>query len=161
LPPYHATIIVEVEHASLVCRGYFPLPSISGYFSIVACPGRLPAEPNRRRFVETTDSCWLRGIPLVAGISCLTHGGDVMYDLTADLNPGHHDTIVDAATESLQNSPYHAVRTILCEWDHGILFLRGKLSCFHHKQVAQETVARIKGLTQLVNEIQVDFESHK
>jgi len=79
-----------------------------------------------------------------------------MHALTADNTPGHHERIAKAATESLQNSPYHAVRTVLCEWDHGILFLRGKLSSFHHKQVAQETVARIKGETPLVNQIEVD-----
>ncbi len=79
-----------------------------------------------------------------------------MYALTADENPGHHARIAEAATESLQNSPYHAVRTVLCEWDNGVLFLRGHLSSFYYKQVAQETVARIKGLTSLVNEVEVD-----
>lgn len=79
-----------------------------------------------------------------------------MYALMADDNPGHQERIAESATESLQDSPYHAVRTVLCEWDHGILFLRGKLSSFHHKQVAQETVARIKGETPLVNQIEVD-----
>ena len=79
-----------------------------------------------------------------------------MYALTADENAIHLERIAAAATESLQNSPYHAVRTVLCEWENGILFLRGKLSSFYHKQVAQETVARLKGLTPLVNEIEVD-----
>ena len=79
-----------------------------------------------------------------------------MYAPTAVNNPGHHERIAEAATESLRNSPYHAVRTVLCEWDQGILFLRGKLSSFYHKQVAQETVARIKGETPLVNQIEVD-----
>ena len=84
-----------------------------------------------------------------------------MYARPARDCPVVFQGIAEAATESLQNSPYHAVRTVLCEWDHGILFLRGKLSSFYLKQVAQETVARLKGLTLLVNEIQVDFESHK
>jgi hypothetical protein len=92
----------------------------------------------------------------MAGFSSFTHGGDVMYALTAGENAVHYEGIAEAATESLQNSPYPAVRSILCEWDQGILFLRGKLSSFYHKQVAQETVSRIKGETPLVNEIQVD-----
>jgi hypothetical protein len=95
-------------------------------------------------------------MPHTAGISFLTHGGDVMYALTADNHPGHHERIEEAATESLENSPYDAVRTVLCEWDHGVLFLRGKLSSFFLKQVAQETVTVIKGETPLVNEIEVD-----
>jgi osmotically-inducible protein OsmY len=79
-----------------------------------------------------------------------------MYALTVDGSPGDHERIAEAATEALENSPYHSVRTVLCEWDQGILLLRGKLSSFHHKQVAQETVARIKGETPLINQIEVD-----
>ena len=63
--------------------------------------------------------------------------------------------IGETATECLQNSPYLDVRRISCEWAHGILFLRGRLSSFHQKQVAQETVARVKGVTQVINEIEV------
>lgn len=64
--------------------------------------------------------------------------------------------IKEAATERLLESPYHDVKKVLCEYDHGVLFLRGRLSSFHQKQVAQETVAGVKGVTQVVNEIEVD-----
>ena len=64
--------------------------------------------------------------------------------------------IAEAARECLGNSPYQAVREILCQCNLGVLFLRGHLSTFHQKQVAQETVARVKGVTQVVNEIEVD-----
>ena len=70
--------------------------------------------------------------------------------------PVHFEGIGDAATECLLKSPYYAVRSVLCEYDHGILFLRGRLPSFHQKQVAQEAVARVKGVTQVVNEIEVD-----
>jgi osmotically-inducible protein OsmY len=79
-----------------------------------------------------------------------------MYAQTVDSSPGDHERLAEAATEALQLSPYHSVRTVLCESDRGSLFLRGRLSSFHHKQVAQETVARIKGETPLVNQIEVD-----
>ena len=79
-----------------------------------------------------------------------------MYGLTVHNNPVLFQGIAEAATECLQNSPYQAVRRVLCECDHGILFLRGRLSSFHQKQVAQETVARVKGVTQVRNEIEVD-----
>ena len=69
--------------------------------------------------------------------------------------PSHSRAIAEAATKCLQNSPYHAVRGILCECDQGILFLRGHLTCFHQKQVAQETVASIIGVTRVINEIEV------
>jgi osmotically-inducible protein OsmY len=64
--------------------------------------------------------------------------------------------IVAMAMERLRDSPYKAMRRISCECEHGILFLRGRLFSFHEKQVAQETVARIDGVTQVVNEVEVD-----
>jgi osmotically-inducible protein OsmY len=65
-------------------------------------------------------------------------------------------TIVEVAMERLQDSPYKVLRRISCECKHGVLFLRGRLFSFHEKQVAQETVARIDGVTQVVNEVEVD-----
>ena len=64
-------------------------------------------------------------------------------------------TIAEMAMERLRDSPYKAMRRISCECKHGVLFLRGRLFSFHEKQVAQETVARIDGVTQVVNEIEV------
>ena len=37
----------------------------------------------------------------------------------------------------------------------GVLFLRGRLFSVHEKQVAQEVVAGVGGVTKVVNEIQV------
>jgi osmotically-inducible protein OsmY len=65
-------------------------------------------------------------------------------------------TIAEVAMERLQNSPFTVLRRISCECKHGVLFLRGRLFSFHEKQVAQETVARIDGVTQVVNEVEVD-----
>jgi len=68
----------------------------------------------------------------------------------------HFCKIAEAAKECLRNSPYQAVRGILCECKLGVLFLRGHLASFHQKQVAQESVAKVKGVNQVVNEIEVD-----
>jgi osmotically-inducible protein OsmY len=65
-------------------------------------------------------------------------------------------TIAEVAIERLRNSPYEAMRRVSCECKHGVLILRGRLSSFHEKQMAQETVARIDGVTQVVNEVEVD-----
>ena len=65
-------------------------------------------------------------------------------------------TIVEVAMERLQDSPFTVLRRISCECKHGVLFLRGRLFSFHEKQVAQETVARIDGVTQVVNDVEVD-----
>ena len=65
-------------------------------------------------------------------------------------------TIAEVAMERLRDSPYKAMRRISCECQHGVLLLRGRLFSFHEKQMAQETVARIDGVTQVVNEVEVD-----
>ena len=65
-------------------------------------------------------------------------------------------TIAELAMERLQASPYKTMRRVSCECKHGVLFLRGRLFSFHEKQVAQEVVAGISGVTQVVNEIQVE-----
>jgi len=65
-------------------------------------------------------------------------------------------TIAEVAMERLLASPYKAMRRVSCECKHGILFLRGRLFSFHEKQVAQEAVAGVSGVTQVVNEIQVE-----
>ena len=65
-------------------------------------------------------------------------------------------TIAEMAMERLRDSPYKAMRRVSCECKHGVLFLRGRLFSFYEKQVAQETVARIDGVTQVVNEVEVD-----
>jgi osmotically-inducible protein OsmY len=64
--------------------------------------------------------------------------------------------IADAATECLWASPYKAMRRVSCECNQGVLFLRGRLFSFHEKQVAQEVVAGVNGVTRVVNEIQVE-----
>ena len=64
--------------------------------------------------------------------------------------------IADAATECLRASPYRAMRRVSCECKHGVLFLRGRLFSFHEKQIAQEVVAGVNGVTRVVNEIQVE-----
>ena len=79
-----------------------------------------------------------------------------MHVLEIRKAPVHFDGIEEAATDCLRKSRYHDVRRVFCEYDHGTLFLRGRLPSFHQKQVAQEAVARVKWVTQVVNEIEVD-----
>ncbi len=64
--------------------------------------------------------------------------------------------IAEAAKECLRNSPYLPLRKILCECEWGVLSLRGRLPSFYHKQLAQQAVAGVKGVSQIINEIEVD-----
>ena len=79
-----------------------------------------------------------------------------MYVLTVANNPVRFQRIAEAARECLRGSPYGALAWILCECDEGVLLLRGHLSSFYLKQHAQEAVAGVEGVTQVVNEIDVD-----
>lgn len=79
-----------------------------------------------------------------------------MHVLEIRKTPAHCEGIEQAATECLLKSPYYAVRRVFCQYDHGTLFLRGRLPSFHQKQVAQEAIARVKGVTQVINGIEVD-----
>lgn len=64
--------------------------------------------------------------------------------------------IAEAAIKRLRASPYKVMRRVSCECKQGVLYLRGRLFSFHEKQVAQEVVAKVSGVIQVVNEIQVD-----
>jgi osmotically-inducible protein OsmY len=68
--------------------------------------------------------------------------------------PSHE--IVDAARARLQTTPYSTTQQVSCECnDRGVLYLRGRLPTFYQKQLAQEAVARLPGVIQVVNETEV------
>ncbi len=79
----------------------------------------------------------------------------MMHGPTVRRTPVGYFEIAEAAKECLRNSPYRALRGVTCECDRGVLLLRGRLSSFYHKQLAQEAVAGVRGVSQVVNEIEV------
>ena len=79
-----------------------------------------------------------------------------MNQLTIIDNPVNLGTIATAAMGCLQASPYHVLRRISCDCKDGVLTLKGNLSSFYEKQIAQETVSSIEGTIQVVNQIEVD-----
>jgi hypothetical protein len=105
--------------------------------------------------VQIANPCWQR-FPSTEGFSVLVHGGKLMRVLTVPNNFLRFQGIVEAARERLRDSPYGALGWISCECDDGVLLLRGHLSSFYLKQHAQEAVAGIRGVTQVINAIQVD-----
>jgi osmotically-inducible protein OsmY len=63
--------------------------------------------------------------------------------------------IAAVAASRLSASSHPALRKILCNYDEGVLVLRGRLNSFFHMQMAQEIVARIEGVERVVNQIEV------
>ena len=57
---------------------------------------------------------------------------------------------------ALSESPVFALREVQVEQAGDALHLTGKVSCFYHKQLAQEAIRAIHPLIPLVNAIDVD-----
>jgi osmotically-inducible protein OsmY len=63
--------------------------------------------------------------------------------------------VADAATAQLQASAYLSLRRVICTYDEGLLVLRGSVPTYFHKQLAQQAVFGIAGVTQVLNQIEV------
>ena len=61
----------------------------------------------------------------------------------------------EAAKHRILHQPHLAMQRLWCEFDQGHLFLRGQVPSFYFKQLAQEAVAGLEGVRQVVNEIEV------
>ena len=64
-------------------------------------------------------------------------------------------TVVEIARERLRKQSHLSVQRIWCEFHEGMLFLRGQVPSFYHKQLAQVAVAGVTGVAQVVNDIEV------
>jgi osmotically-inducible protein OsmY len=82
-------------------------------------------------------------------------GDETMNVQFIDNMPAAAGRLAQAAMERLRNNPYKVLSRVSCESDRGVLYLRGRLFSHHEKQVAQKAVAAIKGVTRVVNEIEV------
>ena len=63
--------------------------------------------------------------------------------------------IAEIAEARFRESSRMALRSICCKAERGVLVLEGQLSTFFQKQLAQEIVAHIEGVVQVVNQIEV------
>jgi osmotically-inducible protein OsmY len=63
--------------------------------------------------------------------------------------------VTQEARDRLRRSPYMPVRSLSCEFDRGVLRLRGRLSSFYQKQLAQEAVIGMSGVEEVINDVAV------
>jgi osmotically-inducible protein OsmY len=63
--------------------------------------------------------------------------------------------VAERAGNQLLRNPYLALKNVKCEYQEGVLTLRGCLPSYYLKQVAQTAVAQLDGVRQIVNLIQV------
>jgi len=64
-------------------------------------------------------------------------------------------SVGDAAERRLRESPYFFLKQITCYFDHGVLTLRGTVPMWQLKQFAESIVARVDGVRQIVNQVEV------
>lgn len=63
--------------------------------------------------------------------------------------------VARVAEARLKQYSHAMFREVSRTFDQGVLVPRGGVSSFSYKQLAQETFARVKGVVQVVNEIEV------
>lgn len=73
----------------------------------------------------------------------------ISIDLSGDVQ------IVSAAQERLRATSIYELTQIRCALHEGTLFLCGTVSSFYHKQLAQEAVKALAGVTRIVNQLDV------
>jgi osmotically-inducible protein OsmY len=56
----------------------------------------------------------------------------------------------------LEASAYVALKGVKCQFRRGVLLLSGRVPTYYHKQLAQETIRSLPGVSAIVNEISVD-----
>jgi hypothetical protein len=67
-----------------------------------------------------------------------------------------HSQVADSAINLLRDKSRGSFKDVSCQCeDEGTIILRGRSSSYYEKQVAQETVRGIDGVTQVINEIEV------
>jgi len=65
------------------------------------------------------------------------------------------ETIEARATRRLCRSPYRSVRLVTCDFHEGMLTLRGRVSSYYLKQIAQTAVLGIEGVEEINNHLEV------
>ncbi len=63
--------------------------------------------------------------------------------------------ITTTAQLRIRMAHYPSLRSITCVFIDGVLFLEGRVTSFHQKQLAQELIRNIAGVEQISNRIEV------
>ncbi|WP_197998392.1 BON domain-containing protein [Gimesia maris] len=79
----------------------------------------------------------------------------LMYISASAGRTGACDLPATAARRLLLSSVYREVRGLACETCEGTLILRGQISSWHQKQVAQETLRHLPDIRKIVNNVEV------
>ena len=65
------------------------------------------------------------------------------------------DMLAVAAESRLLQSPYSELHHVTCEWVQGVVVLRGRVSRYYLKQVAQTIVSQVVGVDDIDNQLKI------
>jgi osmotically-inducible protein OsmY len=63
--------------------------------------------------------------------------------------------IGELAEQRLRQSPYFFLKNLRCDFNEGVLTLRGRVPHRQLKQFAESIVSRIEGVEQIVNRVEI------
>ena len=63
--------------------------------------------------------------------------------------------VVETADKRFRASSYVVLRSIVCEFHEGVLVLRGRVTSYYLKQLAQELVRDLDGIGAILNVVEV------
>jgi len=75
-------------------------------------------------------------------------------------NSPHSNGIVEMAEMRLRACAHRELRTLRCEYDKGVLILRGSVSSYYEKQLAQEVLRNLRGVDVIRNAVEVVSPHH-
>jgi osmotically-inducible protein OsmY len=64
-------------------------------------------------------------------------------------------SVQQLAERRLRESPYYFLKQIRCEFNAGVLTLRGTVPMWQLRQFAESIVARVEGVRKIENEVEV------
>lgn len=74
---------------------------------------------------------------------------------TAQSESTDKTSVCGHAERLLRKSAYTQLHRVKCELINGTLFLRGQVTSFHLKQIAQQSVRDLQGIDRIYNFVQV------
>ena len=83
------------------------------------------------------------------------------FDTTHSLDESSNSSnccLATIARQRLHSSRYALLKLVECEQKNGVIVIRGTVSSYFLKQIAQEQLRSIQGMTHIVNELVVQKE---
>lgn len=82
---------------------------------------------------------------------------NVQRTIRISVQDDRNHALTQTANQCVESSQFSEVRRIRCKVEDGMLVLHGEVSSFYLKQLAQEAVRTIEGVTNVANHLKVTY----